>query len=113
METNVIEIKEENKFKLTPKTLSKVSLIINKMGISKLILDLNENSDDPEKDQEVIVKKLLALVIDNLYKAADEVIELIAEVKKITKEEAEDVDIIPIIKDIVNNEKIVDSLKLT
>ena len=111
METNINDIKEVKNFKLTPKTLSRISLVINKMGVSKLILELNEESDDPQKDKEVIVKKLLALIIDNLYKAEEEVTELIAETMGITKEEAADTDVIPFIKNIINDEKILNFLK--
>lgn len=111
MKEDIIDIKEEKNFKLTPRTLSKLSLIINKMGVSQLILELNEESDDPEKDKKIIVKKLLSLIINNLYKAEDEIIDLVAETMKITKEEAADVDIIPFVKQIFNDQRIFDFLK--
>lgn len=98
---------------IKPKALSKMSLIINKMGISSIITDLNIDSGDDKKDREELGKKLVALFIDNLYKAEDEIIELISILYGIKKEEAENVDIIPIIKELVNNEKIRDFLKLT
>ena len=109
MSNNTSDI--NNNFKLTPKTLSKLSLIINIMQISKLILEINEESDDPEKDKEMIVKRLLALIIDNLYKAEEEIIELVANIMYITTEEASDIDIIPLIKKLVNDDRIIDFLK--
>lgn len=104
---------ELNNITIKPKALSKMSLIINKMGISSIIMDLNIDSGDDKKDREELGKKLVALFIDNLYKAEDEIIELISILYGIKKEEAENVDIIPIIKELVNNEKIRDFLKLT
>lgn len=111
MKEDVIDIKDNKDFKLTPKTLSKLSLIINKMGISNLILELNVESENPSKDKEILVKKLVALVIDNLYKAEDEVIDLVANTMNISKEEASDIDIIPFIKKLVNDERIKNFLK--
>lgn len=98
--------------KLTPRVLSKMSLIINKMGISSLIMQLNVDSGDDVKDKEELGKQLVALIIDNLYKAEDEMIELISKLKGISKEEAEEVDVIPIIKELLNNDKLKDFLKL-
>ncbi len=99
--------------KITPKILSKISLIINKMGISSLIMNLNIDSGNDLKDKEELGKQLIALIIDNLYKAEDEIIELISNLKGITKEEAEETDVIPIIKELYNNDKLKDFLKLT
>lgn len=98
--------------KITPKVLSKISLIINKMGISSLIMELNVDSGDDIKDKEMLGKQLIALIIDNLFKAEDEIVELISNLKGISKEEAEEVDIIPIIKELLSNEKLKDFLKL-
>lgn len=99
--------------KITPKILSKISLIINKMGISSLIMNLNIDSGNDLKDKEELGKQLIALIIDNLYKAEDEIIELISNLKGITKQEAEETDVIPIIKELYNNDKLKDFLKLT
>jgi len=99
--------------KLTPKILSKISMTISKMGISSLILEINVESGDEEKDKEMVVKKLLALVIDNLYKAEEEIASLISEIKEISIEEAAKEDVIPIIKDLLNNEKLKSFLKLS
>jgi len=106
------KIKMEN-LKLTPKILSKISMTISKMGISSLILEINVESGDEEKDKEMVVKKLLALVIDNLYKAEEEIVSLISEIKEISIEEAAKEDVIPIIKDLLNNEKLKSFLKLS
>ena len=99
--------------KLTTKTLSKMSLIINKMGISSLVMKLKVETGNEENDREELVKKLIALVIDNLYKAEEEITDLIANLKDITKEEAENEDLIPIIKDLLSEEKIKSFLKLS
>ena len=89
-----------------------ISLIIDKMGISSLIMELNVDSGDDIKDKETLSKQLIALIIDNLYKAEEEIVELISNLKGISKEEAEEVDIIPIIKDLLSNDKLKDFLKL-
>ena len=99
--------------KIKPRALSKMSLIINKMGISTLIMQLNVETGDEKKDREELVKQLVSLVVDNFYKAEDETIELIAMLKDITKEEAEEVDIIEFIKELISIDKIKDFLKLT
>lgn len=97
--------------KLTSKTLSKMSLIINKMGISSLIMDINIETGNEDLDKQEVVKKLIALIIDNLYKAEEDITSLVADLKGITKEEAENEDLIPIIKDLINNDKIKSFLK--
>ena len=100
-------------FKLTTKTLSKMSLITNKMGISSLVMELKVETGNEENDREELVKKLIALVIDNLYKAEEDITNLIANLKGITKEEAENEDLIPIIKELLSEEKIKSFLKLS
>lgn len=97
--------------KLTSKILSKISLIINKMGISSLIMEINVETGREEEDKQAVAKQLIALVIDNLYKAEDDITDLIACLKCISKEEAENEDIIPIIQELFNNEKIKSFLK--
>lgn len=101
------------KLKINTRTLSKISLIINKMGISTLLLDLNVDTGNEKQDQEVLVKKLLSLIIDNLYKAEDEIIELISQVKNISKEEAEEEDVITFVKDLLQIDKLKDFLNLS
>lgn len=98
--------------KITPKILCKLSLIINKMGISSLVMNLNIESGDEAKDRENLVKELISLFMDNLYKAETEIIELISLMKGISKEEAENEDIISVFKELLNDETIKSFLKL-
>ena len=98
--------------KITPKILCKLSLIINKMGISSLVMNLNIESGDETKDKENLVKELISLFMDNLYKAETEIIELISLMKCISKEEAENEDIISVFKELLNDERIKSFLKL-
>ncbi len=98
--------------KITPKILCKLSLIINKMGISSLVMNLNIESGDEAKDKENLVKELISLFMDNLYKAETEIIELISLMKGISKEEAENEDIISVFKELLNDETIKSFLKL-
>ena len=97
--------------KINTKILCKISLILNKMGISSLITKLNIETGNEEFDKKELVKELFALIIDNLYKAEEQIIELISQVKEISVVEAQDVDVIEFIKELFNNEKIQSFLK--
>ena len=98
--------------KINTKTLCKISKMINKMGISSLIMKLKVETGNEKEDREEIVKELIALVIDNAYKVEDEIIEFIADIKGITPEEAANEDVIEIIKELLKIEKFKDFLKL-
>lgn len=98
--------------KITPKILCKLSLIINKMGISSLIMKLNVESGDETRDNKELVKELISLFMDNLYKAEKEIVELISLMKDISKEEAENEDVISIFKKLLTDERIKSFLKL-
>lgn len=87
------------------KVLIKLSLIIDKMGIAKDIKNI-----DKETNEEV-GKELITLLITNLHKAEKEIYEFIADYKKITKEEAEEVDVIPIFKELLNIDGMKDFLQ--
>lgn len=86
------------------KVLIKLSLIIDKMGIAKDIKNI-----DKETNEEV-GKELITLLITNLHKAENEIYEFIADYKKITKEEAEEVDVIPVFKELLKIEGMKDFL---
>ena len=92
--------------KINTKTLCKISLAINKMEISKKIIDLNVETGNEEADKAEVGRQLVALIIDNFYKAEDEIVDLIAMLKGITKEEAEEVDVISVIRELLSNEKV-------
>lgn len=96
--------------KINTRTLSKISLIINKMGISSAILDINVDTGNDKKDNEEIVKRLLSLIMDNVYKAEDEIIDLISQVKGLSKEEAENYDVISFVKELLQIDKLTDFL---
>lgn len=91
------------------KVLSKISMIINKMGISALLNDVDFTK---EISNDELGKLLIKGIIDNFYKAEEEIIDLIASVKNISKEEAEDVDVIQFIINLLKDEKIKSFLKL-
>ena len=63
-------------------------------------------------DKRELVKELIALFIDNLYKAENEVIDLISIMKGISKEDAENEDVISFIKCLLQDEKIKSFLQL-
>lgn len=94
---------------MNTKTLSKISLIINKMGISSFIdkVDLTNGVDT-----EVVGKEIAKSVLDNFYKAENEIVDLISCVKQITKEEAENYDVIDFVMELLKNDKIKSFLNL-
>lgn len=97
--------------KLNTKLLCKMSRLINKMGISSLIMKINVNTGNDNIDKQEVAKELIALIIDNLYKVEDEITDFISELKGISKEEAANEDIIPIIQELIKNEKFKSFLK--
>lgn len=98
-------------FKLNTKLLCKMSRLINKMGISSLIMKINVNTGNDNIDKQEVAKELVALIIDNLYKVEDEITDFISELKGISEEEAANEDIIPIIQELLQNEKFKSFLK--
>lgn len=102
-----------NELKINTRLLCQLSKLVNKMGISSLIMKINIDTDNELQDKESVAKELVALIIDNLYKVEDELTEFISKIKGISVEEAQNEDVIPIIKELLSNEKIKDFLKLT
>lgn len=100
---------EEIKF--TPKLACKLSRIIDKMGISSVMMNINIDTGNEKEDIEAVAKEVFSLLLNNLYKAESEVYELISVLLKITPEEAEEVDLLPIIKSFLQNTKLTDFLK--
>lgn len=87
------------------KVLIKLSLIIDKMGIANEL----KNIDKPTEEE--VGKELITLFITNLHKAEKEIYQFIADYKKITVEEAEDIDIIPVFKELLKIEGMKDFLQ--
>ncbi len=87
------------------KVLIKLSLIIDKMGIAKDIKNIEKETN------EEVGKELITLLITNLHKAENEVYEFIAYYKGITKEQAEEVDVISLFKELLNIEGMKDFLQ--
>lgn len=69
----------------------KLSAIVDKMGIK---------ITDAKGSQEEIGADLVLQVVSKAYKAETEIYNLVAEIKKMTVEEAQDVDLIDFIKEI-------------
>lgn len=91
------------------KILSKISMVINKMEISSMINDIDFTK---EISNDELGKMLVKAILDNFYKAENEFIDLIALVKGISKEEAENVDVIQFVMDLLKDEKIKSFLQL-
>lgn len=85
---------------ISTEVLISMSAIIDKMEIKEQLKNMEVNTGNEEKDKEELGKELIILLISKLYKAKDEIYELIAGYKGITIEEAKKVEIIPIIKEL-------------
>ncbi len=100
-----------NKIKgLNAETIICLSAMIDKMEITEQLKDLNIETGDDKKDNEELGKQLIILLISKLYKAKDEVYQLIASYKQCDIEEAKKVDIVPVIKEILGIDGVTDFL---
>lgn len=88
------------------KLLIKLSLIMDKMGIASEISKIEGETN------EEIAKKILGILISKIYRAEDEIYELISEFKNISLDDAKEVDIIPIIQELIVNTDVKSFLKL-
>lgn len=86
------------------KILIKLSLIIDKMGIAEEIKKIDKPTD------EEVGKELIMLLITNLHKAENEIYEFIASYKGVSKKEAEEIDVVPLFKEILSIEGMKDFL---
>lgn len=95
---------------LNTEMIMHLSACIDKMEIGQELKEMEVNTGDSKKDNEELSKQLLILIISKIYKAKDEIYEMIADYKGITIEEAKKVEIIPIIQEILGIEGIQDFL---
>lgn len=77
-----------------------MSAIVDKMEIGQELKQMEVNTGDEKKDREELGKQLIVLIISKLYKAKEEVYELISLYKGISIEEAKTAEIIPILKEL-------------
>nr|DAL10374.1 MAG TPA_asm: hypothetical protein [Caudoviricetes sp.] len=96
--------------KLTTETVITLSLIIDKMEIRDELKNLEINTGNEEQDNKELGKSLILLIISKLYKAKEEIYQLISEYKSISIEEAKNVEIMPVLKEILGIEDLVDFL---
>lgn len=90
--------------KLNTEMIMNLSACIDKMEIGEELRKMEVNTGDPKKDNEELSKQLLILIISKLYKAKEEIYEMVATYKGITIEEAKKIEIIPIIQEILGVE---------
>lgn len=86
------------------RVLIKLSLIIDKMGIKNDLINIEADTN------EVVGKKLIATLIANLHKAENEIYDFIAMYKEITVEEAQKVNVIEVLKEVLKIDGIQDFL---
>ena len=95
---------------LNTEMIMHLSACIDKMKIGQELKKMEVNTGDSKKDNEELSKQLLILIISKIYKAKDEIYEMIASYKDITVEEAKKIAVIPIIQEILGIEGTADFL---
>lgn len=94
----------------------KLSAIIDKMDIADQIAKLDITTaqegdiEGEKKDKKELGAQIVMVFISKIHKAKDEVYDLISYYKGISVEEAKEIDIIPVIKDILKMDGIKDFL---
>lgn len=76
--------------------LIKLTAVIGKLEITDKLKTIDKQTD------EEVGKEMIMLIATNLYKAENEVYELISAYKKISVEEAKSANIIDIVKEIIS-----------
>lgn len=92
---------------INTKTLCLISKVMSKLDITKEIMKVSENGSPEE-----VGKEIIALLINNLYKAEEDIVNLLASYKNVSKEEAEKLNVIEEIKELLKDEKIRSFLNL-
>ena len=87
---------------MTTKQVIKLSALIDKMGLK---------IDDPKASQEKIGADLMMKMVCNLHKAEKEAIDFVCVIKKCTPEEAEEIDVIALISEMLKGSGVIDFFK--
>lgn len=95
---------------ISTETLMNLSAVIDKMEISEQLRNMNIDTGNEKADNEELGKELIILLISKLYKAKEEVYDLVASYKGISKEEAMKADVISIIKELLGIDGVTDFL---
>ena len=84
-------------------------MITTKQGIklSAIVDKLNISITNPEATQEQVGADLIIQVVSKAHRAEQEIYSFVAEIKKCTVDEAEEVDLIKFIKDMMANPDLV------
>jgi len=111
-EEEITRVMNEKKFVLNNKALCNLSMILDKMGIAQAIIDSKVTFDDNGNiDKQDLYNNIIALFISNYYKAEKETTQFIADYKGITYEEAENIEVIPVLTELFSNNTIQSFLK--
>lgn len=86
---------------MKPELIFKLSAIVDKMQIADEIFKLDISTGDEEKDKKELGTKIVTTFLTKIYKAKEEVYDLICYNKSCSREEAESCDIIEEIKNIL------------
>lgn len=82
---------------MTIKNIASLSKIIDKMGLD--ISEISKGLQDKDTTQEAFGLFLFGKIAPKLHKVEDDIIEFIADFKKINKEEAAEIDIVKFLKE--------------
>lgn len=95
---------------LSTEMIMSLSACIDKMEIGEQLKKLEINTGNEENDTKELGKQLIIIIISKIYKAKDEVYEMIATYKGISIEDAKKEEIIPIITEILGIDGVKDFL---
>lgn len=79
--------------------------------ISAIIDKLDMKITDPKATQEQVGADLIMQIVSKAHRAEQEIYNLVAEIKGVTIKDAEQVDLVEFIKDILSNAGIMDFFK--
>ena len=96
---------------ITLKQGIKISSIIDKMDLEINTTKKDKNGKEFKVTQDELGASLIMQMISKLYKAENEVYSLVADMKKIEIKEAENIDIIEFIKELVKDTSAVSFFK--
>ena len=95
---------------LSTEMLMLLSACVDKMELGEQLKNLEINTGDDKKDNEELGKQLIVLIASKIYKAKEEIYEMVASYKNISLEEAKKIEIIPVIQEILGINGIKDFL---
>lgn len=96
---------------LTLKQGIKLSAIIDKLEFTVKTTETNDKGEKVYLTQEEVGSDLMMQVLSKAHKAENEIYAFVAEIKKITPEEAAEIDLMKFIQDLMSDAGVLDFFK--